>query len=147
MNNKSENRQLLSHLPYLDGWRGIAIIMVLFAHFSGFGDTYGFLGEFGVNIFFVLSGFLMSRILFIQKMPLCIFYRRRFARILPVFWLYITFVFLGGWLFFREVHLEELLSVAFFLRTYFPAEISIAKSYVPIGHIWSLNVEQKDRVF
>ncbi|MBS3955280.1 MAG: acyltransferase [Methylomicrobium sp.] len=138
----SDNKQSATHIPYLDGWRGIAIIMVLLAHFTSLGEKFNFLGEFGVTVFFVLSGFLMSRILFIQKVPLSTFFRRRIARILPVLWLYLTVVFLGGWIFFNEFHLKELLSSIIFLRTYYPEEISIAKSYVPIGHIWSLNVEE-----
>jgi len=138
MNIKSEK---LPYLPYLDGWRGIAIIMVLIAHFNSAGGKHN-LGPFGVSVFFVLSGFLMSRILFTQKTPLSTFYRRRFARIFPVLWLYLIIVFFGGWLFLNEFHMMEFISNALFLRTYFPAEISIAKSYVPIGHIWSLNVEE-----
>ncbi len=145
MNIKSESQQKLTYLPYLDGWRGIAIIMVLLGHFNSFGKTHH-LGSFGVTIFFVLSGFLMSRILFIQKTPLNIFYRRRLARILPVFWLYISIIFIGGWVFFREFDLYEFLCTAFFLRTYFP-DASIFKSYVPIGHIWSLNVEEHCYIF
>lgn len=141
MNIKSEKHQVLSYLPYLDGWRGIAIIMVLLGHFNSFGEAHN-LGGFGVSVFFVLSGFLMSRILFIKKIPLNIFYRRRFARILPAFWLYISVIFLGWWLFFHEFHLDEFLSTASFLRTYFPETPAILKTYVPIGHIWSLNVEE-----
>lgn len=137
---KSESQKELTYLPYLDGWRGIAIIMVLLGHFTNLGATYE-LGRFGVSVFFVLSGFLMSRILFIKKVPLSIFYRRRFARILPAFLLYVFVVFLGGWLFLNEFHQDEFFSTVFFLRTYFP-DSSIFKSYIPIGHLWSLNVEE-----
>jgi peptidoglycan/LPS O-acetylase OafA/YrhL len=134
---KSESKKELAYLPYLDGWRGMAIIMVLISHFFGLSP----LGHFGVSVFFVLSGFLMSRILFIKKVPLNVFYHRRFARILPAFWLYVSVVFAGGWIFLDEFHLDEFFSTAFFLRTYFP-EIFIFKSNLPIGHIWSLNVEE-----
>ena len=79
MNINFEKQQALSYLPYIDGLRGIAIIGVLVEHFNGFEAIHG-LGGFGVSVFFVLSGFLMSRILFIKKVPLNIFYRRRFAR-------------------------------------------------------------------
>lgn len=132
-----ENRNSAIHLPYLDGWRGIAIICVLLGHFSNLLP----MGGFGVSVFFVLSGFLMSRILFIEKLPLNIFYRRRLARIIPAFWLYLVVVFFGGWLFLSEFDLAEFLSTALFLRTYFP-ETSIFRSSVPIGHVWSLNVEE-----
>lgn len=141
MNINIEKQHGLSYLPYLDGWRGIAIIGVLIEHFNSYEAIHG-LGGFGVNVFFVLSGFLMSRILFIKKVPLNIFYRRRVARILPVFLLYISVVFIGWWLLFNEFHPKEFLSTAFFLRTYFPEAPAILRAYVPIGHIWSLNVEE-----
>ncbi|MDO8285229.1 MAG: acyltransferase [Rhodoferax sp.] len=137
MNARSENRHSDKHLPYLDGWRGIAIICVLCGHFTSIGA----LGGIGVSVFFVLSGLLMSRILFVERTPLHLFYRRRFARIVPVFWLYLSVVFFGGWLFLDQFSLTEFLSTALFLRSYFP-DTSIDKSSVPIGHIWSLNVEE-----
>jgi len=137
MSSKTGNPKLTKHIPYLDGWRGTAIICVLCGHFSGV-DA---LGGLGVSIFFVLSGFLMSRILFVERIPLRVFYRRRFARIVPVFWLYLVVVFLGGWIFLHRFNLAEMLSTAVFFRTYWP-ETSIAKSDVPIEQIWSLNVEE-----
>lgn len=127
----------VGHVPYLDGWRGMAIICVLIAHFA----TLGQLGGFGVSIFFVLSGVLMSRILFIEKMPLGTFYRRRAARILPVFFLYVLVVFGGGWFFLNTFNLVEMVSTLVFLRTYFP-DPPIFQSAIPIAHIWSLNVEE-----
>jgi peptidoglycan/LPS O-acetylase OafA/YrhL len=52
---------------------------VLVAHFGHLEATN--LGEFGVELFFVLSGLLMARILYEQRMPIREFYRRRIARI------------------------------------------------------------------
>ncbi len=130
------------HLPYLDGWRGIAIICVLFGHFSRFDN----LGGIGVTVFFVLSGILMSRILFVDKIPLRVFYRRRLARIVPVFWLYIVVVFLGGWLTFHQLSVEEMLSSSLFLRTYIP-DADIFNAALPIHHLWSLNVEEHCYIF
>lgn len=142
MSNKLENRSLKVHLPYLDGWRGIAIICVLLGHFSDFHQ----LGGIGVSIFFVLSGFLMSRILFVEKIPLRTFYRRRFARIIPAFWLYIVVVFSGVFIFTAKFDLAEFISTAFFFRTYFPVT-DIFKSSAPIANIWSLNVEEHCYIF
>lgn len=128
------------NIPYLDGWRGLAILCVLIAHFTPWGPL-GHLGGFGVSVFFVLSGVLMSRILFVEKMPLRTFYRRRAARILPVFLLYTGVVFLGGWWFLRIFDGAELLATLLFLRTYVPAT-PIFQSPLPLGHLWSLNVEE-----
>ena len=78
-------------VDYLDGWRGMAIALVLQGHFfplSGFESGY-----LGVDIFFCLSGLLMSRILFVQRVPLATFYKRRISRIFPVFLLFVVLVY------------------------------------------------------
>ena len=77
MNGSSTNR----HIPYLDGWRGLAVAFLLLGHFFPV-DGINF-GTVGVHLFFVLSGLLMTRILFVQKVPLALFYQRRIARIFP----------------------------------------------------------------
>jgi len=70
-----------THFDYLDGWRGVAVILLLIGHFMPVPGIN--LGRVGIDFFFVLSGLLMTRLLFIQKTPLPLFYRRRIARIFP----------------------------------------------------------------
>lgn len=124
------------HIPYLDGWRGLAIGMVLMQHFSG--ERVINLGLFGVSLFFVLSGLLMSRILFEQRTPIRIFYRHRVSRILPVFLLFVAVCWIGWG---RGAHGWELVSTLTFTRTYFIHPM-IWYSRVPDGNLWSLNVEE-----
>lgn len=81
-----------NHIPYLDGWRGVAIVLVLIGHFNDIGLVW--LGPFGVMLFFALSGRLMCELLFIKKVELVTFFFRRFSRILPTFWLFLLIVFL-----------------------------------------------------
>ena len=77
------------HYPALDGLRGVAILLVLFVHNFGF-MNYFFFGWLGVDLFFVLSGFLITEILlnsinqpgFLKK-----FYIRRVLRIFPLYYL------------------------------------------------------------
>lgn len=124
-------------MPYLDGWRGLAILMVLLAHFGGVRA----LGLLGVQLFFVLSGLLMSRVLFQQRMPLATFYRRRIARIFPVFYLYLGVTAL--WSLAMPSPATPAGSLgwsALFLRTYWPGGDIWADPLV--GHLWSLNVEE-----
>jgi peptidoglycan/LPS O-acetylase OafA/YrhL len=72
------------HLNCLDGWRGLAILLVLAGHFLPLGSG-GTAGAMGVELFFVLSGRLMAEILILRRAPLGRFVRRRMTRILPAF--------------------------------------------------------------
>ena len=134
----------------LDALRAAAILGVLLAH--GFGVLYphvpylGLLGHggfYGVELFFVLSGFLIGRIL-IKAGPelghapaLWTFYLRRWFRTLPLFWL---FFLINVWLewFLRQRHLtwSELAGHLFFLRTFAANRASF------FGESWSLAVEE-----
>ena len=124
------------HLDFLDGWRGLAILTVLVAHF--WSDQWRPVGALGVELFFVLSGRLMATILFVNEAPLGRFLFRRFARIYPVLLVYsivVFFLFRGSWF------SGDLLSLL--------ASIDLINNYVqdwhPTGiyvHIWSLSVEE-----
>lgn len=133
-------------IEVLDGWRGIAILIVLVSHFGTLADALPIqrvlLGRLGVDFFFVLSGLLMANILFVNRTPLKIFYQRRFTRIVPVFVTYITVIYAGGWLLSRTEESSNFLYALFFLRSYLPGEQDIWESDLPIGHLWSLNVEE-----
>ncbi|MDO9405030.1 MAG: acyltransferase [Polaromonas sp.] len=88
----------VTRIGYLDGWRGLAIMLVLIGHFMPI--AYLNLGRFGVELFFVLSGRLMADILFIQKTSLKRFYWRRFSRIYPTLILFLitcTFLYPNSW--------------------------------------------------
>lgn len=126
-------------LLYLDGWRGLAISMVLLQHFFWM-HRLPDLGRFGVDLFFVLSGLLMSRILFEQRMPIGKFYRRRISRIAPVFLLFVAVCWVGWST--HGASLEELVTTLTFTRTYF-THPEIFRSALPDGNLWSLNVEEQ----
>jgi peptidoglycan/LPS O-acetylase OafA/YrhL len=130
----------LYRIHYLDGWRGVAILLVLYAHFIGWGsmDT----GRLGVDIFFVLSGFLMSKILFVKRVPLPTFYKRRISRIFPVFLLFVFVVYAVDFILLNTEEWKNFFYTLFFIRSYFPAEPDIWSAAIPIGHLWSLNVEE-----
>lgn len=136
----------LERIDYLDGWRGLAIAFVLQAHFmqiAGFDS-----GRLGVDLFFCLSGLLMAKLLFVKRTPLRIFYERRISRILPVFFLYLLTIYSVAYLLGKQIDISEMVSTIFFLRTYYPASPNIwSELTVPIGHIWSLNVEEHSYIF
>ncbi|MGB9107047.1 MAG: acyltransferase, partial [Telluria sp.] len=126
-----------THIPYLDGWRGLAIVFLLIGHFFPVPGLK--FGPMGVGMFFVLSGYLMSKILFIDKVPLSIFYRRRIARIVPSVVVLLAVVCLSYLLAGRDISRYELLSAATFTNNYF---VGADLWTMPLGHIWSLSVEE-----
>ncbi|MES2095949.1 MAG: acyltransferase [Pseudomonadota bacterium] len=68
-------------LACLDGWRGLAILLVTIGHFAPFPT--GRLADAGVELFFVLSGRLMADLLIVRRQPLPDFFLRRASRVLP----------------------------------------------------------------
>ncbi len=138
-NDAAQEAELASgHLDFLDGWRGMAIALLLIGHFFPLPGIN--LGTLGVNFFFVLSGWLMTRLLFVQRMPIDVFYRRRISRIVPAHLVFIGIVVLAFVLGGRAIDARETLAAVFFLNNYIlPADGHAA---MPFGHIWSLSVEE-----
>ena len=128
--------QLSGRIPTLDGWRGIAILLVLVNHFrvaSGPEDWSYYLGQQGVAIFFVLSGYLISSNLLREretngKIALPRFYMRRFLRLAPTAICYLLFV--------KLVMRVRILPALFFYRNY-------VEGSAFTGQFWSLSIEEQ----
>ncbi len=129
-----------THIPYLDGWRGLAIACLLIGHFFPVPGIN--LGTVGVALFFVLSGLLMARVLFLQKTDLRTFYQRRIARVFPSIAVYLTVVSCAFMLAGQPIALAELLPAMTFTNNYFVT----SNWTMPFGHIWSLSVEEHSYV-
>uniref|UniRef100_Q3AR49 Putative membrane-located cell surface saccharide saccharide acetylase protein n=1 Tax=Chlorobium chlorochromatii (strain CaD3) TaxID=340177 RepID=Q3AR49_CHLCH len=146
----------LNYRPDIDGLRAIAVLAVLLFHTN----TPGFSGGFvGVDIFFVISGFLITSIILndIEKeqFSLARFYERRIRRIFPALFPVIAFTLVvGAYLFDAGAfkHLGQSISATtlffsniLFLREsgYFDAP-SLQK---PLLHTWSLAVEEQFYIF
>jgi len=128
----------MTRVGYLDGWRGAAILSVLFGHFV---TSQGLnLGRFGVELFFVLSGRLMAEILFVRQTPLKTFFPRRLARIYPALFVFAVVMFVVGWVTpFKGPSLLNFLAVITLTSNYVGLWTSTAGV---IQHIWSLCVEE-----
>jgi peptidoglycan/LPS O-acetylase OafA/YrhL len=87
-------------------------------------------GYRGVNVFFVLSGFLITSKL-LESADLKKFYVRRFFRLMPVAWTFLGIALLG-----RLSSVKEVLACVFFIRNFF-GRMGIA------GHFWSLSIEEQ----
>lgn len=128
----------LGYIPSLDGFRAIAIVIVLLSHV---GLERWVPGQFGVTLFFFLSGYLITTLLrdeFLRsgKISFRGFYLRRATRILPPMWLAIGLAVIFsavGWN--LPLNTRWLPMDFVFLSNYYPY------SSVPIG-LWSLSVEE-----
>jgi len=130
----------MKRIEVLDGWRGLAIILLLSGHFIEL--PWIWVERLGVDLFFVLSGMLMSTILFEKRMDLRDFYIRRFSRIIPAFILFVLVIFTLAEFANLEFKTSEVVANLTFLRTYYPLEPHIWNTDVPVEHLWSLNVEE-----
>lgn len=118
----------------------MAILLVLISHFFQIKEID--LGRMGVDIFFVLSGMLMANILFVKKVPLSIFYKRRISRILPVFVIFLSTMSLLSAALSLSLEHNNYFYNLFFIRSYYPVTPDLWNTGIPIGHLWSLNVEE-----
>jgi len=89
----------MKRVPMLDGWRGIAILLVLVDHIATmirgtFPPPWLRLGQHGVTIFFVLSGYLITTGLIEAPIHLKRFYTRRFFRLMPAAWTFLAVLWL-----------------------------------------------------
>lgn len=129
----------MKHLPYLDGWRGLAIAFLLLGHFFPVPGLN--VGRIGVNFFFVLSGLLMAQLLFLEQVPLKRFYQRRIARIFPAVFAFLSIMIALYLLTGQQVDWDETWRAALFVNNYAPGNADM-----PFGHIWSLSVEEHSYV-
>ena len=146
--NRHSGPRLSGHLPALDALRGVAVLLVFLFH----ADTPGFSGAFiGVDIFFVISGFLIT-VLLLQEhqdyggIGLRHFYMRRLFRLMPALFLMLAvFVTFCYWYFPDPAeqlrHFQDALMVLFYAANWTRA-FDLHRPAV-LGHCWSLSVEEQ----
>jgi peptidoglycan/LPS O-acetylase OafA/YrhL len=146
------------HLPALDGVRGVAVLMVFLVHYGGGAKSSNFLlhtigvsvqaGWSGVTFFFILSGFLISGILWDSRNEPHFwrnFYMRRTLRIFPVYYaslllVLITAVVAGNALYaFTHVYVYAL----YLQNMPLPFNAKNLGSPLEMSHFWSLAVEEQ----
>ncbi len=138
--------------PEIDGLRALAVMPVIFYHasypfFSG--------GYLGVDIFFVISGYLISYIILDDltrnKFSILNFWKRRAKRILPALLSVIIFASLLSYFYIPnneiKVFSNSIVSSLFFYSNFFfqfnTGYFDFAAEYQPLIHTWSLSIEEQ----
>jgi peptidoglycan/LPS O-acetylase OafA/YrhL len=138
--------------PDIDGLRAIAVLSVLFFH-VGFAAFAG--GWVGVDVFFVISGFLITRLIRDEfeagSFSFAGFYTRRARRLFPAFIFTVAASFIAGSLIFDRVYLQHfagevvyaLVAASNFFYWLDGGYFGVAEQYKPLLHTWSLGVEEQ----
>lgn len=143
----------IAYRPDIDGLRTLAVMLVLVFHFNLF--EMGKAGFIGVDIFFVISGFLITAIirkdLDLGRFRIADFLYRRVRRLYPALMGTLVATLLVGTFLFFPYRLEELatetgLSLLYVVNFYFWQKINyfgLQSGAVPLLHIWSLAIEEQ----
>jgi peptidoglycan/LPS O-acetylase OafA/YrhL len=144
------------YLPFIDGLRALAVFPVVFFH-ANFKYFEG--GFVGVDIFFVISGFLITQLIIKDleknKFNLFSFYIRRARRILPIlFFVILTTIFLSILLMNStqlNLYVNQVFSVILFISNFFfwqnSGYFDPNTEIQPLLHTWSLAVEEQFYIF
>jgi peptidoglycan/LPS O-acetylase OafA/YrhL len=139
-----------AYRPDIDGLRALAILLVIAYHYFGLPGGY-----VGVDVFFVISGYLITGMLLADlegsRFSLFDFYARRVRRILPPALLVIVASFIVGWAWllphdFRALSEEACASALYvfnFLLWHQSGYFDASASTKPLLHLWSLAVEEQ----
>jgi len=142
----------MKYRPDIDGLRAVAVLAVLFYH-AGFDFFSG--GYVGVDVFFVISGFLITKKIADEilenKFTLISFYEKRIRRIFPaLFTVILLTIPVGAWLYdistYRELGQSATATTLFLSNIFFWTQSGYFESpsaLKPLLHMWSLSVEEQ----
>ena len=133
----------LGHVPALDGLRGVAILLVLISH-AGYLST----GALGVDLFFVLSGFLITSLLLNEwsataSVSLTAFYRRRALRLLPALMTLLTTFLVVGSLYWDRRAVITTVTLGIGYVTNVARGLGGPLPAPGLDHLWSLATEEQ----
>lgn len=147
---------MIAYRSDIDGLRAVAVCAVVIYHFIASAIPNGYLG---VDVFFVISGFLITKIILkeLEKDSFTIrsFYERRIKRIMPAFLLVLFVSFIFSYFLFLPPELLSFVksavsSLFFSSNIYFYSEVDyfdMQSKLKPLLHTWSLAVEEQFYIF
>jgi len=139
-----------NYIFHLDAVRAFAVLLVLVHHWLPEINGISFeMGKYGVDLFFVISGFLITSILIKQRKRLSEvsafrslkqFYMRRTLRIFPIYYLFLLFFVFMGLIFNLWSWHDYQIKYYFF---YFSNFLFFIDQSINLTHLWSLSVEEQ----
>jgi len=155
----AEDRSHISRVPYLpglDGMRALAVVAVMVYHANSSWLPGGFLG---VEMFFVISGYLITLLLIAERerdysISLGNFWLRRARRLLPALFMVMTLVTIWTALFERNALGQlrgDVVAGFFYVSNWYQIWVGLgytsAGDFAPLRHLWSLAVEEQFYLF
>ena len=148
----------IKYQPHIDGLRAVAVLLVIFHHLGDWAGIRG--GYVGVDVFFVISGYLITSIVKTElesgRFTFGGFYRRRIVRLAPAYFTVLLATTLAAlvWMLPAELlaYARSMAASSLFLANfhmwkeiggYFGADAGTA----PLLHLWSLAVEEQFYLF
>ena len=140
------------YLPGLDGMRALAVVAVMLYHANPGWLSGGFLG---VEVFFVISGYLITLLLMSEHertggISLADFWMRRARRLLPALFLMLFLLLTYSWIFEWDTLGKlrgDLLASLFYVTNWYQIWVGqgygAVNDFVPLRHLWSLAVEEQ----
>ena len=151
-----KEKPTLTYRADIDGLRAIAVLVVVFYHLKILKVWGGFIG---VDVFFVISGFLISSVILKEieesRFSLSSFYQRRIRRIIPALVVMMSVTVIAACFFLLPSELEDFaksllaasLSVSNFFFWLHSGYFDAPASDLPLLHTWSLAVEEQFYIF
>jgi peptidoglycan/LPS O-acetylase OafA/YrhL len=148
----SANISKVPYLPGLDGMRALAVVAVMIYHANSSWLQGGFIG---VEVFFVISGYLITLLLIAEHekagtVDMVGFWIRRFRRLLPALFLMLTLLAIWTALFERDTLgklrgdiIGGVAYVSNWYQIFIGAGYSASNDFAPLRHLWSLAVEEQ----
>jgi len=152
MNPENSSTNALPYRPDIDGLRAIAVLGVIFFH-AGWSWISG--GYVGVDVFFVISGYLITRNILARKQAgkfsIFDFFKRRFLRLFPALFVTVALTLLVAMFVMPPQQLQETAysasaAVMAFANVFFWTQTGYWDSEIlskPLVHTWTLSVEEQ----
>lgn len=132
-------------IPSLDGLRAISVLLVVFSHSFPTVKHYIDLGNIGVRMFFIISSYLITGILYRdvvkERFSLKTFYFKRIMRTFPAFYFFLGLMFIALY-FVGNFDWSQFWRAPIYLENYHPRDQWNGNQWF-VGHSWSLAVEEQ----